>query len=305
MNIAVTGATGFLGRYIVRHLAGEGHRCRCWYRPKSDRSGFDDVAPDLEWLPGDLTDRESMAQLTSRTDAIVHSALDRPGMGFRGAEGSLPEFVERNVVGTIRLIEAARAAGVPRFIFIATCAVHEVILDDRELDEAHPLWPTSHYGAHKAAIEKFVHSYGLGEKYDICSLRPTGIYGVAHPVSASKWYDLVQAVARGEEVSTPRGGKEVHVADVARAVCVLLTANGIAGQAYNCYDMYIADQDVAAIAKSVTGSSSRIAQVNRGPKHQINTSKLRALGVEFGGRPLLERTIRQMLESQPQASRRR
>ena len=45
---------------------------------------------------------------------------------------------------------------VRRFVFIATCAVHDVILSDRPLDEAHPLWPKSHYGAHKAAIEKFV-----------------------------------------------------------------------------------------------------------------------------------------------------
>ncbi len=51
----------------------------------------------------------------------------------------------------------------PRFVFISTCAVHDVILADRPLDEAHPLWPKSHYGAHKAALEKFVHSYGLGQ----------------------------------------------------------------------------------------------------------------------------------------------
>ena len=35
-----------------------------------------------------------------------------------------------------------------RFVFISTCAVHDVILDDRPLDEAHPLWPAGHYGAH-------------------------------------------------------------------------------------------------------------------------------------------------------------
>jgi nucleoside-diphosphate-sugar epimerase len=44
MRIAVTGATGFLGRYIVNHLLGEGHECRCWYRETSDRGGFDEHA---------------------------------------------------------------------------------------------------------------------------------------------------------------------------------------------------------------------------------------------------------------------
>ena len=71
------------------------------------------------------------------------------------------------------------------------CAVHETILDDRPLDEAHPLWPHSHYGAHKAAIEAFVHSYGRGHGYPICALRPTGIYGLARPARASKWFDLI------------------------------------------------------------------------------------------------------------------
>lgn len=297
MRIAVTGGTGFLGRYIVRHLAEAGSHCRCWFRERSDRGGFEGGEDRVEWLPGDLADERSMHELVRGCGAVVHAALYHPGGGYRGGEGHLPEFVERNVFGTIKLIEAARKADVPRFVFISTCAVHEIILADHKLDETHPLWPTSHYGAHKAAIEKFVHSYGLGQGYDICALRPTGIYGLARPASASKWHRLVHAVARGEDVRSDRGGKEVHAADVAKAVGLLLKADGVAGQAYNCYDMYIADRDVAQIAKDLTGSKSRIESKNQGPKHQIGTSKLRALGMVFGGRPLLESTVRELLEA--------
>lgn len=296
MQIAITGATGFLGRYLVGHLAGLGHPCRCWHRPGSDRDGFEAVSGHIEWVPGDLGDAESARALVAGCDAVVHAALDRPGAGFRGAEGDPVQFAERNVLGTIRLIEAARQADVARFVFISTCAVHEVILEDRKLDEAHPLWPTSHYGAHKAAIEKFVHGYGLGEGYDICALRPTGIYGLARPVARSKWFDLVQAVQRGEGIDDPRGGKEVHATDVAKAVEILLNAEGIAGQAYNCYDRYIAQQDVAEIAKRITGSTSVIEKRNKGAKHQIDTSKLRALGMTFGGRARMEETVRQLLD---------
>ena len=127
-------------------------------------------------------------------------------------------------LGTLELIEAARRAGVARFVFISTCAVHEKILNDRPLDETHPTWATSHYGAHKAAIEQFVYSYGLGEGYPICALRPTGIYGLARPVQDSRWFDLVQAVTRGEPVDVHGGGKEVHASDVAHAVEILLTS---------------------------------------------------------------------------------
>ena len=297
MHVAVTGGTGFLGRYIIRHLIESGHTCRCWYRPESDRGGFEDIESKIQWVPGGLSDVSSMVELVEGVDAVVHAALDRPTRRFRGGEGDMPTFVERNVLGTIRLIEAARAAGVKRFVFISTCAVHEVILDDRKLDEAHPLWPTSHYGAHKAAIEKFIHSYGLGDGFEICSLRPTGIYGLARPAGASKWYELIQRVKRGEAIGSRLGGKEVHAADVARAVGILLTAEGTAGQAYNCYDRYIAEQTVAEIARKISDSGSVIEQVNKEPKHQIDTSKLRALGMKFGGTERLEQTVRELLEA--------
>ncbi len=297
MRIAITGGTGFLGRYIIRQLAGAGHRCPCWYRPTSDRSGFENFESNIEWVEGNLTDKDSIKQLVTGCDAVVHSALYRSGSSFRSPMDNLPEFVKQNVLGTIELVEEAKRAGVKRFIFISTCAVHERILDDRKLDEAHPLWPTSHYGAHKAAIEKFIHSYGLGEGYEICSLRPTGIYGEASPVQNSKWFDLVSRVVLGEAIASAAGGKEVHAADVAKAVEVLLTANGIAGQAYNCYDMYIAEQDVARIARSIANVDARIENLNKGPKHQIETSKLRSLGMSFGGEALLNQTVASLVQA--------
>lgn len=295
MHIAVTGATGFLGRYLVAHLAQQGHTCRCWYRPTSDRSGLSVPEHQLQWLPGELGELAAARALATGCDAVVHAALHHHGARFRGGEGDVVGFAETNIVGTLQLIEAARAAGVPRFVFISTCAVHEVIRDDRPLDETHPLWPTSHYGAHKAALEKFVHSYGLGEGYAICALRPTGIYGLAHPTENSRWFGLVRAVARGENVTCQGGGKEVHALDVARAVEILLKADGIAGQAYNCCDRYISEYDVATLAKRLTGSSSRILGQPGRPKHEIVTDKLRALGMRFGGQAFLESTLKQIL----------
>ena len=70
----------------------------------------------------------------------------------------------------------------------------------------------------------------------------------------------------------------------------------IAGQAFNCYDMYIAEQHVARIAKELTGSTSTIADLNRGPKHQIETGKLRGLGMAFGGEAKLQRTVAELVE---------
>lgn len=299
MKIAVTGGPGFIGHYILRRLASAGNSLRCWYRPTSDRSGLEEIAHAMEWLPGELNDDTASKSLVAGCDAVVHAALFRPGTGFRGAEGDVIEFVERNVVGTLRLIEEARQAGVGRFVFISTCAVHERILDDRPLDENHPTRATSHYGAHKAAIEQFIHSYGLGTGFPICALRPTGVYGLTHRPQDSKWFDLVKAVAKGEAVDCQRGGKEVHAADVAKAVELLLNApaSRIAGEAFNCYDRYVSEWDVAQLAKQISGSKAEIHGQQTQPKNQIATEKLRTLGMTFGGQQLLEATIRQLVEA--------
>lgn len=298
MKIALTGGTGFIGHYIVRHLIELGHTCKCWYRPASVRSTLDDVTGSIEWVAGALADPESSAGLVQGCDAVVHAALFRPGESFRGSEGDLISFADQNIIGSLRLIEAARQADVPRFVFISTCAVHEIILEDRALDEAHPMWPSSHYGAYKAAVEEFVYSYGYRYDFDICALRPTGVYGLHHLPQKSKWYALVKSVARGETESiTAQGGKEVHAADVARAVGILLQADGIAGQAYNCYDRYVSREEVAEIAARLAGRDISLTRSNPGPKHQIETSKIRKLGMEFGGAALLQATIAQMLEA--------
>lgn len=297
MKIAVTGGTGFLGRYIVRQLAAEGHELRCWHRAQSDRGGFQPHEKAIEWVEASLADEKAAAPLVEGCDAVVHAALVLPGEGFRVTSEDLVNFAQDNILGTLRLIEAARRAGAGRFVFISSCAVHDEILNDRPLDETHPTWAKSHYGAHKGAIEQFVHSYGLGEGYPICALRPCGIYGVARPVEKSKWFDLVSRVARGEDVTADRGGKEVHAGDVAKAASLLLGADEekISGQAFNCCDRYIADYDVAQLAQELSGAKGTIAGERTRPRHEIDTRKLGALGMEFGGEKLLRATIGEMV----------
>ena len=135
MRIALTGATGFLGRFLVAELTGEGHQLCCWYRTRTSQVAETGAHGQITWIRGDLGSAEQTGQLVHGCDAVVHAALYRPGRMFRGGEGDLVEFAEKNVIGSLRLIEAARAAGAERFIFISTCAVHETILDDRPLDE--------------------------------------------------------------------------------------------------------------------------------------------------------------------------
>src|SRR5579862_1987876 len=75
MDIAITGATGFLGRYLVRHLAAAGNRLRCWHREGSDCRGLEDWAQVIEWVPGQLGDKQAVYALVRGVDAVVHAAV--------------------------------------------------------------------------------------------------------------------------------------------------------------------------------------------------------------------------------------
>lgn len=296
MNVAVTGATGFIGRYIVRKLLAEGHHCHCWFRNPDRCFTVDGGTASLSWRQGELGSRQSCEDLVAGCDAVVHSGLHRQGESFRGGEGDIAEFVQKNVVGSIQLIEAARAAGVRKFVFLSTCAVHEKILDDRPLDETHPLWMTTHYGAYKAAVEQFVHSYGFGVGFPIVALRPTGVYGLHHEPQRSKWFDLVARIKNGDDVECRRGGKEVHASDVADAVDLLLHTHDNAGEVYSCYDRYVSQLEVAELAKRLCGSHSAIVGEPVSPRHQIVSDKIKALGMSFGGESLLESTVQSLLD---------
>ncbi|MEL7498774.1 MAG: NAD-dependent epimerase/dehydratase [Planctomycetota bacterium] len=299
MKIAVTGATGFVGIELVKQLLQHGHSVRAWHRESSNLDPLlrlPDASNSLELIRGSLGDGNER-QLIDGCDAVVHSGLWRESQSFQQPPTSLTRYAEVNVLGSLALMETAIECQVERFIFLSTCAVHDVILDDRPLDEAHPLWPKTHYGAHKAAIETFVHSLGLGQGFPICSLRPTGIYGVKTNVEDSKWYPLIQRIIGNETIEVARGGKEVHVSDVAKSIRILLDAepDQIAGQSFACYDRYISEYDVATIAKAISASQATILGEQRRPKNQINTKKIQDLGMSFGGQPLLEITIGRLI----------
>jgi nucleoside-diphosphate-sugar epimerase len=294
VRVAVTGASGYVGRFIVAELLAHGVEVRAWARASTDRSGFPGT---LDWVEGGLRQPNSIGPLLRGVDAVVHAAFEhRPGR-YRGGEGEdLEGFLAANLAGSLTLMRRAREAGVGRFVFISSRAVYGRRIAGRALDEDHPAFPDTAYGAMKAAIEAFVASWG--QDWQVCAVRPTGVYGLTHPARRSKWFGLVEAALAERAYPNARGGTEVHGADVARAVWLLLRAQDVAGQVYNCSDLYVADRDVAAIVQGLTGAVGPLHDSPlKPPGNVMETGRLRALGMRFGGRQLLERTVAELVEA--------
>lgn len=93
----------------------------------------------------------------------------------------------------------------------------QLIAENLELDNGSPPWKTvtGNVGRPSRNWRKAGHPH---DRYPICALRLTGVYGAARPIENSRRFDLIRAVVRSETVTCQRGGNEVHAGDVAKAV---------------------------------------------------------------------------------------
>ena len=145
MLLALTGATGFIGQYLLREMPKRGHRVRALLRrPVSLPS------ETASAVIGDLARPQNRSAALAGVDAVVHSA------GLAHAMSGLPEDDYRllNTEATIRLARAARRAGAKRFVFLSSIRAQSGPTADTVLTEALAPRPTDAYGRSKLAAER-------------------------------------------------------------------------------------------------------------------------------------------------------
>lgn len=239
MRVVVTGAAGFIGRWVVGELLERGHTVL----PVDNLSQGDpdNLAafisnPSLEPLVvGDVRDGAACRGWLAGADAVVHLAasisvqdsIDDPAATF-----------DNDVVGTFRLLEAAREHGT-RVLFMSTCMVYDLAMAPEGIGEDHPIKPASPYAASKVAGEvltlSFFHAYGLPTTV----VRPFNTYG---PFQRSVGEGGVVAIftrrsLQGDELRIYGDGTQtrdlLYVGDCARFVCDSLVSDAAIGRVLN------------------------------------------------------------------------
>ncbi len=162
--VALTGATGFIGQYLLRELPKRGYRLRVLLRRPSSVP----IAA-ASAVVGDLSRPVNMAAALADIDAVIHTA------GIAHAMSGLPEDDYRllNTEATIGLARAAQRAGAKRFVFLSSIRAQSGPSAERVLTEDLPPQPTDAYGRSKLAAEQ-----GLAElNLDWIALRLVLVYG--------------------------------------------------------------------------------------------------------------------------------
>ena len=213
MKALVTGATGFVGRYLVQQLDAKGYQCRCLLRSKR-RAEAVPVLANAELIEGDITDLPSLSGMADGVDYVFHLAAE--GHVSAVSEEAYQRFQQVNVQGAQNVVKACAGAGISKLVHFSSTAAMGLIRAP-VVDEATPCQPATPYQRSKHRGETSVLAAAREQDVPVVIVRPCMIIGAG---------GLFPKVGRGPNL-TPT----IHVKDVVRGA-MLAAARGIPGEAY-------------------------------------------------------------------------
>jgi nucleoside-diphosphate-sugar epimerase len=207
----ITGAMGCLGSWVIKNLSQQGAQIVAFDLSEDKNRLALVMEPDeyagVTFVQGDITDTESVKEIVAANGVthIIHlAALQVP---FCKANPPLGAAV--NVVGTVNVLEAAKASGIRNTVYASSIAAYGG-RDEYEsdlLEHDAPLHPHTHYGVYKQANEGNARIYWQDDGMPSIGLRPYTLYGPARDQGlTSSPTKAMLAAARGEPYHISYGG---------------------------------------------------------------------------------------------------
>ncbi len=224
MNILITGATGFIGGFIVDEALSRGMQVWVAVRPTSSRKYLSD--PRIQFLELNLSDKEQMKRQMDglRFDYVVHAA---------GATKCLhaEDFFRSNTEGTKNLVQALMEQQMPlkRFVFVSSLSVYGPVAEQqpyREICGDDTPLPNTAYGRSKLAAEQYIESI---EGFPYVILQPTGVYGPRE----RDYFMMAKSIKSHTDFSVgykPQDLTFVYVLDVVQAIFLALDCQKTGGK---------------------------------------------------------------------------
>lgn len=291
-HILVTGGAGFIGSNFVRRAIEnkypEIRDCTVTVLDALTYSGnINNLSPvrsssRLRFIHGDIRDEDLLSEIMPNVNYVVHFAAEtHVDRSIKNASA----FVETNVLGTGRLLEAAARNNIDRFIHISTDEVYGSI-DSGSWDENQPLLPNSPYSASKAASDLLVRSYHKTYDLPVCITRCSNNYGpYQFPEKVIPLF--VTNLIEDKEVPLYGNGTNVrdwlHVDDHCRGIYIVLT-KGRSGEIYNIGGgLELSNADLSRVILEVMEKSwSMVKRVKDRPGHDkrysVSINKISTLG---------------------------
>jgi UDP-glucose 4-epimerase len=173
-RVLVTGGAGFIGSELVRQLRSRvGEVVIVDNLVNGRRANVEDVLDErVRLVVADIRDRERMQELMRGVDMVFHLAC----LGVRHSIYAPQENHEVNATATLQLLDAARAAGVERFVYVSSSEVYGTA-KQVPMTEDHPTCPHTVYGASKLAGDCYTRAFHQTYRYPVVIVRPFNAYG--------------------------------------------------------------------------------------------------------------------------------